>query len=995
MSGWVNALTCAQHLELSMRRTQQFVFVVFVIGVFLSGSCSWAIESQRASAFVGQDLRLEGRELMSYQLSTGEYILVFGGRFSMSIGAHRFMSKSAVVWLESMAIDFRGRARVDYKATVYLDGRVSARKGKGAMASELRYTVVEKGKSAVIQFVVSGEVFVVAEEREVADPRRLELYAKAIEAVKLVESKFAFEAVAVVAKPPEEERIEEPPEEKEPRFRYPVNIAPAGETAPKMERTTALDRTDIVTVIGRFYLWQQKEDGGLLELQADDAVIFASEEALKASDETGRGGGAEDILASGAVRGIYLSGDVVMTEGRRTIRADEMYYDFERQKALAINAEMRSYDVSRGIPVYVRAQEFRQEAENKFTGENATLTSSEFYVPQLSVSASRMTVIDTTPVDERGNKVTDSSYDAEMHDVRVKLENRTIFYWPHLRSNLQRPDTPLKSMHAGYERRWGMLAETQWYLARLLGLREPEGTDSTLLLDYYSKRGLGGGVGIDYTREDYFGSLLGYIIHDKGEDRLGRHRSRRGLEPPRQLRGRFRWQHRQYLPHNWQLTAETSYLSDRNFLESYYRGAYYTAKEDETIVHLKRIEDNWGLALLGKWRINDFMNKVEELPSAEFHWTGQSLLDDKLTFYSDSQISRFRQRLGTGSTSTALTDFYTYMSERAELDMPLKINRVKFVPFVAGTVGYDDGSGFRTDIDGSPGGREDKVWLGEVGARASLQPFWKVYPDVKSRLWDLNGMRHIIEPRMVAVGYFESDSVIEQRDTLSVGLSQRLQTKRGPADKQRTVDWMRLDMDVTWVGESDDPSAGADRFIWNNPFMPLSNRFSTAMPPRDRRSSNIFGPRRNYVGMDYMWRLSDTTALLSDMNFDIQSKVVQQFNIGFSRMVWPNLSYYIGSRYLKRIDNNYGEHGSNAVTFAATYKLDPRYTLVFSQQYDFDYGASIRSDITLIRRYHRLFYAITFRTDESLDEQAVIFSVWPEGVPEMAIGPTRYMGLAR
>ncbi len=48
-------------------------------------------------------------------------------------------------------------------------------------------------------------------------------------------------------------------------------------------------------------------------------------------------------------------------------------------------------------------------------------------------------------------------------------------------------------------------------------------------------------------------------------------------------------------------------------------------KEQETIVHLKRIEDNWGLAFLGKWRINDFANQLEELPSAEFHWTGQSL----------------------------------------------------------------------------------------------------------------------------------------------------------------------------------------------------------------------------------------------------------------------------------------------------------------------------------------------------------------------------------
>ena len=88
-----------------------------------------------------------------------------------------------------------------------------------------------------------------------------------------------------------------------------------------------------------------------------------------------------------------------------------------------------------------------------------------------------------------------------------------------------------------------------------------------------------------------------------------------------------------------------------------------------------------------------------------------------------------------------------------------------------------------------------------------------------------------------------------------------------------------------------------------------------------------------------------------------------------------------------------GERGSNAFTFAATYVLDPRYTLIFAQQFDFDYGANIRSDITLIRRYHRVYWSLTLSVDESLDEQRIVFSIWPQGVPELAIGPRRYMGL--
>jgi hypothetical protein len=113
-----------------------------------------------------------------------------------------------------------------------------------------------------------------------------------------------------------------------------------------------------------------------------------------------------------------------------------------------------------------------------------------------------------------------------------------------------------------------------------------------------------------------------------------------------------------------------------------------------------------------------------------------------------------------------------------------------------------------------------------------------------------------------------------------------------------------------------------------------------------------------------------------------------------SRLCWPDLSYYVGSRYLRRVDNGLGERGSNAFTFAATYVLDPRYTAVFSQQYDFDYGASIRSDITLIRTYHRMNLAVTLTADESLDERSIVLSLWPEGVPELAFGLRRYTGLA-
>jgi len=196
-----------------------------------------------------------------------------------------------------------------------------------------------------------------------------------------------------------------------------------------------------------------------------------------------------------------------------------------------------------------------------------------------------------------------------------------------------------------------------------------------------------------------------------------------------------------------------------------------------------------------------------------------------------------------------------------------------------------------------------------------------------------------------------------------------------------------------WVGDSSDYDAGADRFLWNRPFVPLVNRLGGVIPPLDRRTMDVFTPRQNYVSADTTLRLTDTTSILSDIYFDMQHGIVEQFDIGFSRLCWPNLSYYLGTRYLRVVRTPEGERGANSLNFAATYVLDPRYTVVLAEEYDFDYDSNIRTDITLIRKYHRMNLALTFSADESLDEQRAVLSLWPEGIPELAIGLRKYMGL--
>jgi hypothetical protein len=1005
-----------------------------------------ALASQEvAGAFVGHDLHLVGGKMTSQVNEAGQQVLVFEGRFSTSIGSERVAGDSAVVWLErtAAATSVRGGGLAT-KVRIYVEGGVSIHKGGGAKLTEMSRESIKRGEAEVIRFDVSGEVFVTSDSRGQEQIRASGLYARAFSAAAKNDADFAarFGGLSPVSAAEDgkqktedggqktedgKQRTKDADKKAEGSFfdrwfrrggstmlttsgrapaegaretakkvRYPVNIAPAGDVTPKIE-SGKLDGNDVGTIIGRFYLWQKlDETGGLLELQADNAVVFYSGEQLAGDLESGQ---PEGVLAKGTIKAVYVCGDAVMTEGQRTIRADELYYDFEDRKGLAVNAVMRTFDVQRGIPIYLRAAMLKQLGDGKFTAENITLTSSEFYLPQVSLGASSVIITDTTTVDAQAGKVSKSSYEAVMRDVRLKYGETTIFGWPVMRSNLERPDVPVKSIRLSHDSVWGTSAETRWYLSRLLGLREPEGTDGTFELDYYGNRGLGTGVEVEYTGEDHLGRMTGYIINDRGEDRLGRVASRRNLQPPEELRGRFSWVHRAFMPYNWQVTTGINYESDEHFVESYYRNEFNVGEDRETYIHAKRAEDNWALAFLGKGRINSFADELEESPSAEFHLTGQSLFDDRFTFYSDSQAGQFRQRIGDEHSTVISDEQFGFASHRSEIDMPMAGGGFKAVPYLAGTVGYDDRSGFtRTLVDGTNAGspNEDVVGIGEAGLRASSE-FWKVYPGVRSRLWDLEGLRHIVRPELAAAVYGASDIIVQQHDVLYVGLSQQLQTKRGPADNQRAVDWMRLDTAFTFVGDSEDePTGGPDRFMWNRPMTPLRmftmpGIFNGDLGPALRRFE-LWGPRRNYFSADYLWRASDTTAVLSDLYYDMQGGDIEQFDIGFSRACWPDLSYYIGSRYLRRVEV-LGEKGSNAFVFAATYVLDPRYTVVFSQQFDFDYGANIESDVTLIRRYHRLFWGLTYSADGSLARQSIVFSIWPEGVPEMAIGSRRYVGL--
>ena len=771
---------------------------------------------------------------------------------------------------------------------------------------------------------------------------------------------------------------------------FSINLAPLTPGGIKGEQTSLDQERLCMTFMRRMFLWWQVEDDeGVVhhcDLQADNVVLFLSKQEMKDSLWGGRINEFGDILASDLVQLIYVSGDVVVNEGRHSIQCEELALDIHDQTGLAVKAQLKSFHPDRNIPIYVRAEQLLVVMDKRSIATDAVLTTSEFHTPQVSFSAARIAIVDNRSIDAMTGAI-DQQYTAEMKDVRLNWYQYSLLAWPSMKMDLEYPDLPLKGISLGQDSMWGTTLETRWYLSRVLGLQEDEGSDSTLMLDYYGKRGPAAGIEIDYDKDNYFGNISGYVIKDWGLDRLGRNRL--DLEPPHDVRGRFKIQHRQFLPYDWQVTTELSYLSDKNYLEQFERHEFNTEKEQETLLHIKRIQGNQGFSFLSKARLNDHQTQIEELPTVRFNWTGQSLFNNALTFYSNTFGGVLRYRDANDIPSGAYNKPFGAFYSRNELDLPLSWGKSKWVPYVAGTFGVDGGDGFTSNLDGQTLASEKDVLIGEAGLRLSVQPFWQTSANTHSRLLDLDGLRHVVQPELTLVGYTASEDAAEQRNAAIFSVRQRWQTKRGPANRRRVVDWLSWNTDFVWFSDTTD-SHTTSQLTWNNPMIPMFD-LNSGVIPMDRRSRGRVGPIHHYIYSDVALHLTDSTVVVADGHYDMVSEAVRQVNVGISHVRWPDLSYYIGSRYLRDVNNGLGQKGSHALTMAATYRLDPRYAVVISQQFDTDYGENIRSEISLLRKYHRLNYGLTFSVDESLDRTSIVFGLWPEGVSELGLGLSRYM----
>jgi hypothetical protein len=143
------------------------------------------------------------------------------------------------------------------------------------------------------------------------------------------------------------------------------------------------------------------------------------------------------------------------------------------------------------------------------------------------------------------------------------------------------------------------------------------------------------------------------------------------------------------------------------------------------------------------------------------------------------------------------------------------------------------------------------------------------------------------------------------------------------------------------------------------------------------------------VNADYTWRVSDTTAVIGDVQYNLDAEDLATASIGMAVSRDARTSYFLGVRYIESGEFPIVNAGgtpinkhlhSSVVTAIINYELAPKWTIAAKQSFDFGANESVLTNVSFIRHFDRWYASITFRVDYLGEESGVFFNLWPEGL---------------
>jgi lipopolysaccharide assembly outer membrane protein LptD (OstA) len=649
------------------------------------------------------------------------------------------------------------------------------------------------------------------------------------------------------------------------------------------------------------------------------------------------------------------SGDVT-ADGNVRIQSQEQVWVGEHARYNFKTRQMEAEQFRTGkAPVFAAGEGLHGELTNRvYIATNGIITTDDLAEPAVKVRAKYLKIIP-------GQRV-------EARHATLWVGGVPVFYFPYYSRNLG-PRSNNFGFVPGYRSSFGpyLLSSYTFFL--------DEQFDGTAHVDYRVRRGVGLGPDLNYHLGPWGeGTFKYYYLYDQdpgangGDSTLPNNRQRVDFS---------------YLANpatNLSVRSLVRYQGDTNIVREFFEREYRQDNQPSTYVDANKYWSNYSLDTYVQPRVNNFLETVERLPDLRLTGYRQQVGASPIFYESESSVGYYR-RVFPETNSLPTTPYFA--ASRADTYHQLLLPETLFgwlnvTPRVGGRLTY---YGTAT----GPGATTDELTRGvfNTGAEFSFKAS-QLWPAAQSEFFQVDGLRHIIEPslnyvyvpnpnyvgtnelpqfdyelpslRQLPIDFPDYNSIdsIDSQNVARLGLHNKLQTKR-EGKLVNLVDW---DVYTDWRLQ---PNAQQTTFS-------------------DLYSDLTLNPRT--------W-----LSLQSQTRYDIQHGDLRMSVTTLTLRPGKTWSWTLGQVYLRDdftpSPTALGP-GENVFTSSFLYRLNENWGLRASHYFDASTGTLREQDYAIVRDLRSWTAALTFlvRNNPGLPQDfTVAFTLWLKAYPKSGRGP--------
>jgi len=610
---------------------------------------------------------------------------------------------------------------------------------------------------------------------------------------------------------------------------------------------------------------------------------------------------------------ITATGNVILSREDTVWKAERLEYNFRTK-----NVTSAQFRVGKMAYFIKGAKMTGNQTNGVFQASDIIFSAEDSEKPSMFIKAKSVEVVPGEHVIFR--------------NASVHIGNQPVFFLPYYKRSLKQQPWNIH-FRPGYKSEWGayLLSSIRWPSDEKFG--------GEFNLDYRSKRGVGFGPTLHY-RSDKWGDGYLNLYRAFDDDPLT---DSRGLSIDRE-RDLAQWSHR-LRQGNFTASAVIEYESDEFMRRDFYEDLYQNNVQPNTYIELSHDWENYNLSMLVQPRVNAFYENIDRVPDLKLSGTRHRIGDSPFFYDTETSVGYLRHRYDNASANNdygllradSLHQIYLPKTYGGWLNVTPRIGG-RFTHY-----GETDGTGSSKT--------SSQRYVFNTGVEVSTK-FSKLTPNTKSKLFDVNGIRHIIQPsinyafiprpnrvpdeldqfdyeltspRLLPIEFPENNAIdnIDSQNVLRLGLRNRLQTKRSNG-LQDVADW---NLFTDW---RIDPNSGQSKFA-------------------DLFSDAIIRPRS--------W-----LSLNSGLRYDLDDSLWRTINHGFTISPKPNRWNIQGGQYYYLAHPSTSKSDRTDVFYSGLgYRLNENWSFSTRQYYDSKLGELAQHDYII----HRDMSSWTFLIDLS------------------------------